>query len=139
MMSKDSKSSLYNEIKISDFGFSCFCDPKEGLTSNIGTVSHMAPELQKSQVYNTKVDVWAVGVMAHTLISGKKPFPGINDHEIKMLICDYDFELKFQDWKNISENAKDFVLKALTKDYTIRPSASDLLEHPWIKGFGNSS
>ena len=62
----------------------------------------MSPELQKSQQYFTTVDVWAVGVMAHTLLSGKRPFDGLNDHEIKMNICDEEFSLKPRDWNNIS-------------------------------------
>ena len=39
----ESKDSL--EIKISDFGFSCFFDPKVGLNLDIGSPAYMAPEL----------------------------------------------------------------------------------------------
>ena len=33
------------EIKITDFGFSCFFDPKVGLNLDIGSPAYMAPEL----------------------------------------------------------------------------------------------
>lgn len=35
------------EIKISDFGFSCFFDPDEGLETILGSPVYMAPELIK--------------------------------------------------------------------------------------------
>ena len=40
------------EIKITDFGFSCFFDPRVGLKLDIGSPAYMAPELIKKQNYN---------------------------------------------------------------------------------------
>ena len=40
--SKDKKSL---DIKISDFGFSCFFDPEVGLELKLGSLLYMAPEL----------------------------------------------------------------------------------------------
>ena len=36
-------------------------------------------------------------------------------------------------WNNISDLAKDFISKLLTKDQNKRPSADEALQHPWIK------
>ena len=36
----------------------------------------MAPELVANQSYDAKVDVWAVGVIAHILLTGIPPFFG---------------------------------------------------------------
>ena len=40
-----------------------------------GTIDYMAPE-SLDGAYGDKVDVWAVGVMLHILLSGKHPFRG---------------------------------------------------------------
>ena len=53
------------QIKITDFGFSCFTDPVKGLKTNLGTVAYMAPEIFSGNTYNEKVDIWATGVIAY--------------------------------------------------------------------------
>ena len=40
------------DIKISDFGFSCFFDPKKGLDLVLGSPLYMAPELILNKNYN---------------------------------------------------------------------------------------
>jgi serine/threonine protein kinase len=81
--SKD-KNSL--EIKISDFGFSCFFDPKKGLDLVLGSPLYMAPEIIEAKNYNEKVDIWSIGVIAFMLLIGKNPFPGRNNQEVKKMI-----------------------------------------------------
>jgi len=81
--SKD-KNSL--EIKISDFGFSCFFDPKKGLDLVLGSPLYMAPEIIEAKKYNEKVDIWSIGIITYVLLSGRNPFPGKNKFEIKEMI-----------------------------------------------------
>jgi serine/threonine protein kinase len=64
------------EIKISDFGFSCFFDPKEGLDLVLGSPLYMAPEIILNKKYNEKVDIWSIGVISYMLLTGRNPFPG---------------------------------------------------------------
>lgn len=66
------------DIKISDFGFSCFFDPKEGLNLVLGSPLYMAPEIIGGQKYNEKVDIWSIGVISFMLLTGRNPFPGRN-------------------------------------------------------------
>jgi len=42
----------------------------------------MAPELVKQLQYDKRVDVWALGVIAYLLISGKYPFEGKTEEEV---------------------------------------------------------
>jgi serine/threonine protein kinase len=74
------------DIKISDFGFSCFFDPQTGLDTVLGSPLYMAPEIIKGQLYNEKVDIWSIGVIAFMLLIGKNPFPGRNNQEVKKMI-----------------------------------------------------
>lgn len=41
----ESKSLKKLDVKITDFGFSCFFDPKEGLDLVLGSPLYMAPEI----------------------------------------------------------------------------------------------
>ncbi len=65
------------EIKISDFGFSCFFDPIEGLELFLGSPLYMAPEIIQNKIYNEKVDIWSIGVITYKLLTKREPFPGI--------------------------------------------------------------
>ena len=64
------------EVKISDFGFACFFDTENGLDTVLGSALYMAPEIILKQNYNEKVDIWAIGVIAYMLLTGRNPFPG---------------------------------------------------------------
>ena len=44
----------------------------------MGTPLYMAPELIKSQKYDSKIDIWSAGIVSYILLSGKLPFTGKN-------------------------------------------------------------
>jgi len=46
----------------------------------------MAPEIVKSETYDKSVDIWAVGVIAHILLSGAPPFYGKTKPDISRAI-----------------------------------------------------
>lgn len=70
-------------VKITDFGFAKFFDPNEGgLTETLGSPLYMAPEIVKKVQYDTKVDIWSLGVMAYVMLSGRPPFNGKSKDEI---------------------------------------------------------
>jgi len=85
MLSKDPDNL---EIKISDFGFSCFFDPGEGLQQQLCTLPYEAPELVKAQPtkYNEKVDIWSIGIITFMLVSGMIPFTAKSPTSLKQLI-----------------------------------------------------
>ena len=71
----------YDQIKIIDFGTSLVYDPSKQLDEKLGTPYYIAPEvLNKS--YNSKCDIWSVGVITYILLSGQPPFNGENDKDI---------------------------------------------------------
>jgi len=55
----------------------------------------MAPELIKGESYNSKVDIWATGVITYMLLSGVNPFPGDGTREIKRLIVESEVDFGF--------------------------------------------
>merc|ERR1740127_311771 len=57
-----------NHLKLIDFGFSIFFDPKVKLRATCGTLSYMAPEvLEKNRGYTSQCDLWSLGVVAFIL------------------------------------------------------------------------
>mmetsp|Transcript_4957 Transcript_4957/g.3567 ORF Transcript_4957/g.3567 Transcript_4957/m.3567 type:complete len:215 (+) Transcript_4957:348-992(+) len=118
-------------IKVTDFGFACFCTPGDGEESKqqeqLGSPLYMAPEVVKEEKYDGKVDVWAVGVLAFILLSGGPPFRGRTRYEIFRSIKNQDLAFDKPIWKRVSEEAKEFITEALNKDPSKRPTAADLI------------
>lgn len=77
----------FDQIKIIDFGTSLVYDPEKALDEKLGTPYYIAPEvLNKS--YNSKCDIWSVGVITYILLSGTPPFNGMDDKEIMKKVRD---------------------------------------------------
>ena len=121
------------DVKIADFGFSCFFDPKEGLDLVLGSPLYMAPEIIQGRNYNEKVDIWSMGVISYMLLSGRNPFPGKTKDEVKRLICKGFIDMNKPAFQKVSDDAKDFISKALIMDVKKRYSAKQLLNHPWMQ------
>ena len=123
------------DVKIADFGFSCIFDPKDGLDTMIGTPLYMAPEILKKENYNSKVDIWSFGAITYMLLGGVHPFQGYDKVVVSNLILNSEIRFDKSGFKKVSEEAKHFVLCALTRDPKNRYSAKRLLEHPWMVNY----
>ncbi|CAN7010655.1 unnamed protein product [Brassica oleracea var. botrytis] len=88
---------------------------------------YLAPEVLQGKSYGKEIDIWSAGVILYLLLSGKHPF------ETESEIRRGSLDLESKPWPCVSENAKDLVKKMLTKDPNSRISASNVLEHSWIK------
>ena len=114
--------------KLTDFGFSCVLDQGESLHQRLGTPLYMAPEMVENQAYDSKVDTWALGVLAYVLLSGGRyPFA---DKELSIIlrkVCNeapnFAFVSEYDDPLLIS----DFLNCCLQKDPNLRYSSEQLL------------
>lgn len=68
MLTKD------DELKLIDFGLSKRKNKNEKLHQHAGTSHYMAPEILNGQDYDSKVDIWAIGVLLYVFMSGYLPF-----------------------------------------------------------------
>ena len=119
------------DLKLLDFGLSSRIKKNEKLNNTVGTAYFIAPETIKGE-YDEKCDVWSIGVILYYILSGKFPFTGNSNFEIfeKIQKSEPVFKNLFKD---ISQNAIDFIKKCLVKNPNERPSAKECLSHPWLE------
>jgi len=116
-------------VKLTDFGFACFFDPKFKMDLTLGSPLYMAPELCREIKYDERVDVWSLGVITFILLTGEPPFVGNNDEEMRNAIMNNEVVFSEALWRNISNDAKEFCEKCLTKSYEERVHVKDLFEN----------
>jgi calcium-dependent protein kinase len=100
----------------------------------VGSPHYIAPELLLGKP-DLKSDIWSIGVIIFVMLTGKRPFEGKNQIEIFRLIKDCDYDQKVLKDANISEEAKDLIIKLLVIDVEKRFSTSEALKHPWFEKF----
>lgn len=126
--------------KISDFGIS---KKSQDIYSNNaemsmqGTVFWMAPEVihsmveNKKQGYSAKVDIWSLGCVVLEMFAGKRPWS--NEAVISAIYKIGKTKLAPPIPEDASAEAKDFLHKCFTIDSSRRPTAAELLDHPFIQ------
>ena len=124
------------DIRLLDFGLSKIVGPGQKCTEPYGTLTYCAPEIILDKPYLKSVDSWSLGVMTYLMLSGGLPFTGKDEREIarNVVYSRVNFEKK-PIWKEISNEAKDFISKLLDKDLKKRMEIKAALEHPWFKKY----
>ncbi|XP_070606717.1 ribosomal protein S6 kinase alpha-3 isoform X1 [Erythrolamprus reginae] len=123
-------------IRICDFGFAKQLRAENGLLMTpCYTANFVAPEVLKRQGYDVACDIWSLGVLLYTMLTGYTPFangPDDTPEEILTRIGSGKFSLSGGYWNSVSETAKDLVSKMLHVDPHQRLTAAQVLRHPWI-------
>ena len=127
------------DFKLIDFGYACKDIKKNKATQRCGSPGYMAPEIFKGKPYGPEVDVFSIGILLYTLLSGIAPFWGEKSKEVlkKNLKCKIEYPADF--WGNISILAKDLVMQMTAPDPEDRITVKEALKHPWLQAISTSS
>ncbi|KAE8287599.1 Serine/threonine-protein kinase 10 [Larimichthys crocea] len=129
---------LDGEIKLADFGVSAKNNKTlQRRDSFIGTPYWMAPEVvmcetMKDAPYDYKADIWSLGITLIELAQIEPPHHELNPMRVLLKIAKSEPPTLEQPHK-WSREFKDFLKKALDKNPETRPTATQLLEHPFVK------
>lgn len=122
--------------KIIDFGFSRYIKGDGTLRMNnryYGTYPYSPPEIYFDSIYSKKADIWCLGAMVYFLTTPKKLFYHKDGERDYAAYEDFLRERTNYYFGNYSHDLKDFVKKCMRRNYKERPSAEDLLKHPFLK------
>ncbi|KAK4266383.1 hypothetical protein QN277_027317 [Acacia crassicarpa] len=121
-------------IKLADFGASkkvVELATMNGAKSMKGTPYWMAPEVILQTGHSFSADIWSVGCTVIEMATGKPPWSE-QFQEVAALFHIGTTKSHPPIPDHLSAEAKDFLLKCLQKEPDLRPSASDLLQHPFV-------
>jgi calcium-dependent protein kinase len=125
-------------IKLIDFGSAYILSKSNNYTSKlklkIGTPYYMAPEVINGH-YDSKCDIWSLGVIMYVLLSGEPPFFGEDDADTFELVKMGRYQMNGKQWDKVSVKAKNLINKLLTYDPKERISAEEALNDSWISSY----
>ncbi|KAL6503445.1 hypothetical protein OROGR_025368 [Orobanche gracilis] len=123
-------------IKLADFGASKKVEALATVTgakSMKGTPYWMAPEVIVQSGHSYSADIWSVGCTVIEMATGKAPWSQ-QYQEVAALFHIGTTKSHPPIPEHLSIDAKDFLLKCLQKEPDRRPTASELLKHPFVNG-----
>jgi serine/threonine protein kinase len=121
-------------IKLADFGASKKVVKLATISeakSMKGTPYWMAPEVIRQTGHNWQADMWSVGCTVIEMATGKPPWSQ-QFQEVAALFHIGTTKSHPPIPEHLSHQGKDFLLKCLQREPTLRPSATELLKHPFV-------
>lgn len=138
-------------IVLADFGIAKdLTTAKARMHTVVGTPEYCAPEVGfrasrkayqsfsraatlEQKGYDSKCDLWSLGVIAHIMLTGISPFYG--DGTERSIIQNAKLgklNFKAKQWNVVAATAKDFVRRLLEVDVVKRLDSRQSLNHPWV-------
>ncbi len=118
-------------VKILDFGIAKLSDP--GITQTvgvIGTLAYMSPEQAFGEIVDARADVWALGVVFHEMLTGRRPFRGPDNQAVLYSILTEEVEPVGATGGDLAAAIDAFLRRALARTPADRfASAIELLPH----------
>jgi serine/threonine protein kinase len=111
-----------------------FTPKDEHINQKCGTPGYVAPEILRSggNGYSYKCDIFSLGSVFFNLLTGRYLFGGNSRNEVLRHNEKCDLSSKKKYVINVSENGQSLLFQMLNSDPNQRPTARDVLNHPWF-------
>ena len=119
--------------KLGDFGVGIKLTDEEFRTSKKGSPYWMSPQVVSNEKYDTKTDIWSLGITCVELVEGEPPNGSVKPREVMEKIRTAPPRVEeIIDTNEHTDEFIDFVGKCLEIDPSKRPTAEQLLNHKFI-------
>ncbi|KAM3293576.1 hypothetical protein ACQJBY_036871 [Aegilops geniculata] len=120
------------DIKLADFGMAKHISAYTSIKSFKGSPYWMAPEvIMNTNGYSLSVDIWSLGCTILEMATARPPW---SQYEGVAAIFKIGNSKDIPDIPDhLSSEAKSFLKLCLQRDPAARPTAAQLIEHPWVK------
>ncbi|XP_044465326.1 mitogen-activated protein kinase kinase 3-like [Mangifera indica] len=123
---------LKGEPKITDFGISAGLDNSVAMCATfVGTVTYMSPERIRNEGYSYPADIWSLGLALFECGTGEFPYTS-DEGPVNLMLQILDDPSPSPPKQEFSPEFCSFIDACLQKDADARPTAEQLLQHPFI-------
>jgi len=117
-------------VKLADFGYTVqLTEARDKRGTTIGTPYWEAPEVITGDPYDSKVDIWSLGIMAREMLEGEPPYMDLPPHTaLRLIVVDGIPPLA----RKVSPELEEFLNTCLEIEVVARASSQELLRHPFM-------
>lgn len=117
-------------FKIGDLGISTVLQQRQLAKTQIGTPMYLAPEVWKKRPYDTKCDIWSLGIMLYEMATFTYPYNARTAKDLAAKVCNSKPPPLMGTY---SKDLSRVIMRMLTQNPIQRPSAEELLAMPTIQ------
>eukprot|EP01094_Clydonella_sp_ATCC50884_P011836 TRINITY_DN2167_c0_g1_i3.p1 TRINITY_DN2167_c0_g1~~TRINITY_DN2167_c0_g1_i3.p1 ORF type:complete len:807 (+),score=310.83 TRINITY_DN2167_c0_g1_i3:153-2573(+) len=121
-------------VQLADLGVAGVCSTTDERSNSIaGTTYWLAPEMALGGEYDWSADIWSLGITVIELFEKYPPYWDLLPVRQLYMLTSEDVDVPtLKETDHISRDAIDFIAQCLHRKPSLRPSAADLLTHPWL-------
>ena len=112
--------------KLADFDFCCKYSQNEKMKEELGSKFYVAPEVNSMNGYDSKCDIWSLGVVLYRMLFGSVPLEYGDFEEYLEKVGNFVVDFPSDERVKVSERTKTLLLKMLTADPLKRISWNEL-------------
>jgi serine/threonine protein kinase len=121
----------FPHVKVADFGLCGFIRPDTMMSTFCGSPLYCPPECLAKQNYSgTASDVWSLGVILYSMVTGDNPWNSSNMAQMinEIMLANYTIP------DYVSEGCRDLIGKMMRATPEQRITVDEILAHPWLAG-----